>query len=147
MIPLAICAEHLFDLAIVERREMTVMVGGLDDDLVRPDAVDAHERPVPMLSDLADPFECGEFVRDAADRPARSVRLPAVSIREDFRWRHRLVALAERTALLRRRILRVPEGTGPLGTGCREHDPCGSGLVLSNFRDGKPRAVRARGGI
>ena len=125
VIPLAVSAEHLFDLAIVQRREVSLMVRGLDHDLVRPDAVDAHEWPVPMLSDLADPFECGEFVRDAPDRPTRSVSLPAVSVREDLRWRHRLVALAERTVLLRRRILRIPEGTGPLGTGRGEHDPVG----------------------
>jgi len=76
-----------------------------------------------MLADFADPLERREFVRDAPDRPAGSVRLPAVPIREDFRWRHGLVALAERAALLRHRILRVPEGPGPLGTGGREHDP------------------------
>jgi len=54
------------------------MVRGLDHDLVGPDAVDADERPVPMLSDLADPFECGEFVRHTPDRPTRPVRLPAI---------------------------------------------------------------------
>jgi len=57
VITLAVCAQDLFDMAIVQRREMTVMVGGLDDDLVRPDAVDAHERPVPMLADFPGPFE------------------------------------------------------------------------------------------
>src|SRR2546422_9912703 len=136
-----------FDLAIVQRREVSLMVRGLDRDLVRPDAADAHERPVPMLSDLADPIECGEFVGDATDRPTRSVSLPAVSVREDLRWRHRLVALAERAALLRRRILRIPEGTGPLGTGRGEHDPGGRRFILADFRHEAPRAVGAPGHI
>src|SRR2546425_3666700 len=134
VITLAVCAQDLFDLAIVQRREVTVMVGGLDDDLVRPDAVDAHERPVPMLADFPGPFERREFVRDAADRPARSVRLATVPIREDFRWRHGLVALAERTALLRGRILRIPEGPGPLGAGRGKDDPCRRCVVFADLR-------------
>src|SRR5438093_1020835 len=121
------------------------MVRGLDHDLVGPDAVDADERPVPMLSDLADPFECGEFVRHTLDRPTRPVRLPAIPIREDPRWRHRLVALAERAALLRRCILRIPEGTGPLGTGRGEHDPGGRRVILADFRHEARRAVGAPG--
>src|SRR5213594_1243312 len=125
VISLAVCAEHQFDLAIVQRREVSLMVRGLDHDLVRPDAVDAQERPVPMLSDLADPFECGELLgTQRIDQPGPS-RCPRSRYARDLRWRYRLVALAERAALLRRRILRIPEGTGPLGTGRGEHDPVG----------------------
>src|SRR2546426_5405918 len=56
----------------------------------------------PDARGLPRPVRAPEFVRDAADRPARPVRLPTVPIREDFRWRYGLVALAERAAFLRR---------------------------------------------
>src|SRR5437879_13633022 len=94
---------------------MPVVVRRLDDDLVRADSVHAEERSVPMLSDLAHPFERRELVRHAPNRPARSVWPAAIPIREDLRRRHRLVALAERAALVGRSIFRVAGGAGPFG--------------------------------
>src|SRR2546422_3538696 len=75
---------------------------------------------------------------DASDRPARPIRPPVDSIREDLGRGHRLVTLAERTILLRRRILRIPEGDRTLGPSRGEHDPGGRGVVLPDFRHGTP---------
>src|SRR5438093_13465699 len=63
-------------------------------------------------------------------------------------WRrHRLVPLAERATLLRRRILWIPEGSWPLRPGRREHDPGRRRVVLADFRHEAPRAVGALGHI
>ena len=147
MIAFAVGAQDALDLSIVQRGEMAVMVWRLDDDFVRPDPVDAHERPVSMLPDFPHALEGGEFVRDAPDRPARAVRRSALPVREDLRRRHRLVALAEGATLLRRRILWIPEGTGPPGARCGEHDPGRRRVVLADFRHEAPRAVGALGHI
>src|SRR5213080_4249507 len=81
------------------------------------------------------------------NRPTRPVRLAPIPIREDLGRRHRLVALAERAGLLRRRILRIPEGARALGPGRGEHDPGRGCVVFADFWHGKPGAVRASGGI
>src|SRR5437899_8060726 len=89
-----------------------------------------------MLSDLTNPFERRELVRHAPNRLARSVWPAAISIREDLRRRHRLVALAERAALFGRRIFPVAEGAGALRPCRRADHPGRRRVILPDFRTG-----------
>src|SRR3989449_9087760 len=89
-----------------------------------------------MLPDFPHALEGREFVRDAPDRPARSVRRSALPVREDLRGRHRFVALAERAAFPGCRVPRIPEGTRALGPRRGEDDPRRRRVVLADFRHG-----------
>src|SRR5437899_1777931 len=95
-----------------------------------------NARSCRLLSDPTNPLERRELVRHAPNRPARSVWPAAVSIREDLRRRHRLVAFAERAALFGRRIFRVAEGAGALRPGRREDHPGRRRVILADFRHG-----------
>jgi hypothetical protein len=124
--------QDLADVGGGKRAEPREVVRCLDDDLVRPDPVDAVVDPLPDRLHLAVQVECRELVRHHADTPgtvlraARAVQLGRCPV---------LMAGAERASLppaRRHRLGReVHRASRPLR---RDDDPALDHRVLAELR-------------
>ena len=68
------CPEHVFDSLLGKSRQSGIVLGRLDDDLVRADAVHLVEHAFGLATQASLDAKRGKLVRDHAHRPASASR-------------------------------------------------------------------------
>src|SRR5512146_2414929 len=99
---IAISPEHIFNALFRHRGQRGEVVGRLDDDLVRADAVHLVEHSLGLPVQVPFNAERGELVGYDANRPALRIGAarPTVlrrTVSKNLRWCLVLIAVAERT--------------------------------------------------
>jgi hypothetical protein len=97
---LAVRPQHALDLGLRHQRHRPIVIGRLDDHLVRPDAVHPVEQPLALAVERAFHVQRRKLVRHHAQLPPRGIgRAAVVAVRQHFGRRERLVARTERALL------------------------------------------------
>ena len=133
--PVAVDPEDLPDLLLGEFRGADQVLGGLDDDLVGPDAPHHVVDAVPPLVEVPLDFQGRELVGDHADPPPRAIPLRArVAIGDDLVGGLVLVPFAEGAETMPPSPRRGLEVVRPFGAALRDDHPAADDRVFAQVR-------------
>jgi hypothetical protein len=127
--------EHSLDFAFGHRRQRLVMIGCLDDDLVRADPVHAVEHPLAFTVEPTLHLQRGELVGNDAQFPSGAIPDAIRSIREHLRRRQVLSTRAKRAVPVALNLVPLqPKVARTLAALRRDDHPAAGDRVFTKLR-------------